>query len=279
MAEATTVRVVSDSTAALDAATAAARGVVIVPTRFVLGGVAYDDGDLPLAGLLARFDEGVTTAGPSPGAFAAALDGADAGAVIITVAADLSSSYKSAVVAAGLARGRPVRVVDSGTAAGAQALAALHAAKVAAGGASVDEVEAAARRVLGRARLYGALETFEYLVRGGRLNSVVGRLASGLRVHPLFDLHEGNIRSLRPAFSRQASISRLLRLWRRSRVEGARLHVIALHALAREAAEHLLAEVRREVEPETALVAEFGAVMVVHTGPGLVGLYWWWEEG
>ena len=273
------VRVITDSTAALDAATAAARGVIVVPTRFVLGGVAHQDGDLPLAELLSRFDEGVSTSGPTPGAYAAALEGADDGAVVITVASRLSSSYKAAVMAAGLSPGSGVRVVDSRTAAGAQALAALHAAEVAGRGASLDQVEAAAGRVLERARLCGALETFEYLVRGGRLNSAVGRLAAGLRVHPLFELREGNIRSLRPAFSRQASIGRLLRLWRRSRVKGARLHVIALHALAPEAAQHLLAEVCREVEPSTALVAEFGAVMVVHTGPGLLGLSWWWEEG
>ena len=98
-------------------------------------------------------------------------------------------------------------------------------------------------------------------------------------MHPLFELREGNIRSLRPAFSRGASITRLLRLWRRTRVPGARLHVIALHALAPEAAHHLLAEVRRRGEPATAMVAEFGAVMVVHTGPGLLALSWWWEEG
>jgi len=274
-----TVRVITDSTAALDADAAAAWGITIVPTRVVLGGVSYRDGELPLQELLARFDEGVTTSGPTPGSFAVALEGADEGAVVLTVASHLSSSHKSAVMAAGLDPGRRVRVIDSRTAAGAQALAALHAAEIARRGASLDEVEEAARRVLGRARLYGVLETFEYLVRGGRLNSTVGRLAAGLRVRPLFELREGNIRSLRPAFSREASIARLLRLWRRSRVRGARLHVIALHALAPEAAHHLLAEVRREVEPVTALVAEFGAVMVVHTGPGLLALSWWWEEG
>jgi fatty acid-binding protein DegV len=100
-----------------------------------------------------------------------------------------------------------------------------------------------------------------------------------MRVHPVFELREGTIRSLRLSFSREMAMARLLRIWRRSRVDGARLHVIALHALAPEAAHHLLDEVRREVEPETALVAEFGAVMVVHTGPGLIGLSWWWEEG
>src|SRR5438270_140076 len=33
-----------------------------------------------------------------------------------------------------------------------------------------------------------------------------------------------------------------------------------------------------EVEPKTAFSASFGTVMMVHTGPGLAGLAWWWEE-
>lgn len=250
----------------------------MVPAKVVLGGVSYPDGTLSLSELLARFDEGVSTAGPSPGDFAEALAGADEGAVVITVAASLSSSFKAAGVAAAMAAGGRVRVVDTRTAAGAEALVALHAARVAAGGAGLDEVEAAARRVLGKVRLFGALETFEYLVRGGRLNSTVGKLAAGLRVHPIFELREGNIRSLAPCFSQKRAVGRLLSYWRRSRIEGARLHLIALHALAPEGAARLLEGVRREVEPATGLVAAFGPVMVVHTGPGLLGLSWWWEE-
>jgi fatty acid-binding protein DegV len=62
-----------------------------------------------------------------------------------------------------------------------------------------------------------------------------------------------------------------------SRVPGSRLHVAALHADAPEPAERLLEQVRAEVEPDTAFVGSFSPVMVVHTGPGLVGLAWWWE--
>jgi len=36
--------------------------------------------------------------------------------------------------------------------------------------------------------------------------------------------------------------------------------------------------VRAEVEPELEFVSEFGSVMVVHTGPGLAGLAWWWSD-
>jgi len=272
------VRVITDSTAALDAATAAAKGITVVPTVVTLGGVSYRDGELPLQELVERFDEGVSTAGPPPAAFASVLDGMQDGAVILTVASGLSSVYRAASVGTKESDAE-VRLVDTGTSAGALALVALHAAEVAATGASLDEVEAAAREVADEARLYGALKTLEYLIRGGRVNGIVGGLADRLGVQPLFELRRGRIGRLRPAFSRRGALNRLVKLWRKSRVDGARLHVIALHALAREEAESLLNRVCAEVEPETALIAEFGAVMVAHTGPGLIGLSWWWEEG
>ena len=272
------VRVITDSTAALDVETAAAHGIVIVPTRVTLGGTNYRDGELPLADLIARFGEGVSTSGPPPGAFADALANLDDGALVLTVAGDLSSTFKSASIASATVPGDRVRVIDTGTAAGAQALVALHAAGVARSGGSLDEVETAARKALGSVQLYGVLETLHYLVRGGRINGVVGGLAGSLGVRPMFELHGSRIRKLRPAFSRRAALDRLVHLWRKSRVEGARLHVVALHALDLKDAEWLLEQVMAESDPTTALIAEFGAVMVVHTGPGLIGLSWWWEE-
>ena len=68
-------------------------------------------------------------------------------------------------------------------------------------------------------------------------------------------------------------VGRLLR----SREPNTRLHVAALHALAPGAAEDLLERVEAEVIPATKFAGEFGSVMVVHTGPGLYGLAWWWE--
>lgn len=270
------VRVITDSAAALDVAVAAEHGVTIVPIRVVVGGVAHRDGDVPLAEVIERVSDGISTSGPPPGAFLEALHGADEGAVIVTVAGALSST----LVAAGIAAGRvptDVRIIDSGTAAGAQALIALRAAAVAAAGGTLDEVEVAARRVAARARLLGTLETLDFLVAGGRVNHVFGRLARRLGVRPVFELSSGKIKRLRPAFSSAGGQRRLIGEWRRSRVPGARAHVIALHAMAEPAARSLMETVRSECDPATALVSEFGAGMVVHTGPGLVGLAWWWE--
>lgn len=271
-----TVRVITDSAAALDADVAAKHGVVVVPIRVVIGGVSYRDGEVPLSEVVSRVHDGVTTSGPPPGAFLEALRGAGEGAVIVTVAGSLSSTLVSAGIAAGRVPG-DVRIVDTGSAAGAQALVALHAAEVAAKGASLEVVEVAARRVSARARLVGMLETLDYLVRGGRVNNIVG-LVGRVGVRPLFELSAGKIHRLRPAFSAQGGRRRMLGQWRRSRIPGARAHVIALHAMAEDGARGLLDAVREECDPETALVSEFGAGMVVHTGPGLIGLSWWWED-
>jgi fatty acid-binding protein DegV len=87
------------------------------------------------------------------------------------------------------------------------------------------------------------------------------------------------VHRLRPALSAEAASDRMLGLLRRSRVEGARLHVVSLHALALDTADRLLARAEEQFGPATAFVGEFGPVMVVHTGPGLAGLAWWWDGG
>ena len=43
-------------------------------------------------------------------------------------------------------------------------------------------------------------------------------------------------------------------------------------------AHRLLERVEQQFGPTTAFVGEFGPVMVVHTGPGLAGLAWWWDD-
>jgi fatty acid-binding protein DegV len=106
---------------------------------------------------------------------------------------------------------------------------------------------------------------------------IAGRAGRSLGLNPLFEFRRGHPRPLRPALSRQAALDRMVTALLNSRVAGAHLHLAALHAGAVEPAERLLEQVRAEVEPATAFLGSFSPVMVVHTGPGLVGLAWWWD--
>jgi DegV family protein with EDD domain len=270
-----TVRVITDSAAALDAATAAEHGITVVPILVTIGDTTYRDGELPLPELLERLGEGVTTSGPSPGAFAQALSDAADGAVVVTVAGSLSSTFRSATVA-GREYRHPLEIIDSGSAAGAQALVALHAARIARDGGGVAEIAAAARSAAARVRLVGVLDTLEFLVRGGRVPGLVGSIAGTLRIKPLFELSAGRVHRLRPAFSRTSAVQRIVTAFERSRPSGGVAHCAAVHADAETEARALLERVKAGAA--TALISGFGPGMVAHAGPGVVGLAWWWED-
>jgi DegV family protein with EDD domain len=272
------VAIVTDSAAALPPDIARGRDITVVPMWLTVGGRAAHEGDVPLAELLTHDD--ISTSGPTPGEFEAVVKErartTDDGVLVLTIASTMSSTYEAAVLGA-RAAGSLARVVDTTTAAGAQALVVLAAADAAARGASLAEVEAAARAAIAQVQLVATVPNLDHLVRSGRVPNVAGWAGRRLGIAPLFEFRDGGAHALRPARGIPAALDRILSRWRRTRVEGARLHVAALHAQAEDAASELLERVRAEAEPATAFVGPFGSVMVVHTGPGLVGLAWRWE--
>jgi DegV family protein with EDD domain len=283
-----TVGIVTDGAASLPEELARSLGVTVVPLEVSIGGRNASNGErVPLDEVVRRLRDGVRTSSPPPGRFASAIErgrrGGD-GVLVLTVARSMSSTYQAAALAARRAGGDPgpVEVLDTRTAAGGQGLVVLAAAKAAQQGLPLPEVAAAARAAAERVRLLATLDSLDQLVAGGRLPKAAGRLGALFHVQPLFEFSHGAIRPRVPAFSRAGARRRILRRWRRSRPHGpAALHVAALHALAPKEAESLLAAVRAELgsEPATAFIGEFDAAMVAHTGPGLIGLAWWWEEG
>ena len=273
------VSIVTDSAASLPPDLAACHDITVVPMSLTLGGISYRDGDLSLAELLSRLDEGVTTSAPSPGEVAKAVEESlgDDGVLVLTIAGTMSGTFHAAHVASSLVDGA-VRVFDTETAAGAEGLVVLAAALVARDGGRLDEVEATAAHVRDRVRLVATVDSLDHLVRSGRVPGIAGRAGRSLGLNPLFEFRRGHPRPLRPALSRPTALDRMTAALFNSRVAGARLHVAALHAGAPEPAERLLEQVRAEVDPATEFLGSFSPVMVVHTGPGLVGLAWWWDE-
>jgi DegV family protein with EDD domain len=277
------VAVITDSAASLAPQLAADHNVTVVPLHLMVGGRVVTNGDLSLAEVVERWDEGITTAAPSPGEFVDAVKRAGSDeAVVLTVASRVSGVWNAARLAAEAA-GIPVSVVDTETAAGAQALVVLAAADAAASGAPRAAVEAAARDAIDGVHLVAVVDGLDYLVRSGRVPGIAGWAGRMLGLQPLFEFRRGSARRLRPATSREAALERILTHWRRScspAVPGGRLHVAGLHASADADAEALVKRVRDELTPDapaTELILEFSPVMVAHTGPGLVGLAWWWQ--
>ena len=143
-------------------------------------------------------------------------------------------------------------------------------------GLSLDDVARVATDVAARVRLVATVPDLEHLVRSGRVPGIAGWAGRTLGLSPLFEFRTGKVHRLRPAAGSTPRYDRLVARFRRDAVPGCRPHVVALHALAPEAAQALLDRVG-DADPVESFTSEFGSVMVVHAGPGLVGLAWWWE--
>jgi fatty acid-binding protein DegV len=308
-----TVTVVTDSAAALPADLVERYGIRVVPLWLTIGDERHRDGDIPLDELVRRFDEPISTSAPSPGEFATVIaDARRTGAVLVlTIASAMSSTHDSARLAAKLVAdddaqvrgpaaagdpgtvppiaphegavdpdGHAVTVVDTGTAAGAQALVVLAAAQAAAAGDDTAAVLAVAERVAARVRLVATVADLERLARSGRVPDAARWIGDKLGVRPLFEFREGRARPLRPAFSPEAARDRIVQRCAAAAPGGdpsaGRLHVTVLHALAPDAADDLVDRVR-PLRPASLLVGPFSPVMVSHTGRGLAGLAWWWD--
>lgn len=198
------VAVVTDSASALPPEVAARAALNVAPMEITIGDRTYEDGRQGLSSqqFAQLRDRRVRpqTAAPKPGVWLDKIrEAAAQGEAVfcVTLSAKLSAAYDAACTARDLAATElpetTVRVFDSCTAAGAEALVALAAAKVAAARAGLDEVEREARKVAQRVRLLAYLDTLEYVWRSGRVPRVAVWATSLLDVKPVMELYQGKI--------------------------------------------------------------------------------------
>lgn len=275
------VAVITDSTACIPPEVARQERIDVIPLNLVFEGRTYVDGldhdTAEFYRLLSSSRSLPTTAAPSPGEYLRAIRARAEGAravLCITVSAQFSAMYDSALAAARLAReefpGLDVRVLDSRNAAMAQGFVVIEAARAARRGADIDACIARAEEIMPRVSLLVVLDTLEYLARGGRVPRVAVWASQVLQVKPIVQFRERDIRLVARTRTRARALDRLAELLAERTAGEGPLHVCVHHANAPGDAERL-AERARALGPAELYVSEFTQVMGVHTGPGLVG--------
>ena len=194
------IRVVTDSACDLPQALVDELKIDIVPLSIRFGAEEFvDRRDLTPEEFWARCAASPVlpeTAAPSPGAFGAAYqraadDGCD-GVVCINLSSALSATYQAAVQAAGEAP-VPVKVVDSTSLTLGQGIMVLAGARAAAAGKGLDDVAGTVEDLVPRTRVFGALDTLEYLKKGGRIGAAKALLGSMLSVKPILRIQDGAV--------------------------------------------------------------------------------------
>ena len=260
----------------------------VVPMELFIDGKTYLDGvDLPpqeFYSVLARSDRTPTTSAPSPAsfikAFAAAAEHANS-VLCLTLLSTLSATYNVATVAAETARqdtpGAIIEVMDTRTAAGAESLVVLAAARAAAIGADLAQVKEAAQRVSQGVELIAFLDTMYYLWKSGRIPRIAAWAGSILKLKPMLKLSNGEIRPMERPRTRERATERLLALTR-ERVGDSSIRANVMHANALQNALDLKERLLARLNCVEVLISEFTPVMGTHTGPGLLGIAFHREE-
>src|SRR4029079_316025 len=204
----------------MDPARGAEHGTAIVPLMVSFGAETFSAGlDLSREDFWARVKTPgspiATTAACSPGTFQVAYqkafdDGADA-IVSVHVADTLSGTLKAAQVARQSFAGRDIRIVDSMSASMGEGMLAELAVRMAAAGASADGIASTLERRRADLQVYLALETLEYLKRGGRISGAQAAIGTLLSVKPIIEIKDGRVETTERVRTRGKARERLLR--------------------------------------------------------------------
>jgi DegV family protein with EDD domain len=277
------VGVLTDTTASIPEKLARELGIEIVP-YYVHRGLEtlrdmVDVKPDEFAEWLAKATKLPTTSNPAPGDYLIGLRHLAERVnriVALTMTSKGSGAYQSCRAAVHLLREQfpevRVEVVDTLQVAMSQGWAAMESARAALSGLGFDGVVQRAREVARKGMMIQTADTLRYLYMGGRIGKAQHLVGSLLNIKPLIGMQDGVIVALGTARSRLKAYRRMVELMQQRLGEGTRIKVAFTHVAALEQLEILQELVAARFELVETIVTDLSPALVVHTGPGTVGV-------
>ena len=270
------VKVVTDSTADIPEELAAELEITIVPCNVHFGLETYRDGlELSKEEFYAKLKTSFTlptTSAPAVGLFEATykeLASETDQILSIHLASALSAIYNSAHLGAEAVSGVEITLIDSGQVSMGLGWLVISAARAAQEGQPLAQIVALVEDMRPRVRVFAALDTLEYLRKGGRVGKTVAALGTLLNIKPLVEVRDSAVLPLERVRTRQRSIQRLIELVAEL---GSLEELAVLHTNAPQEAQRLAEEISFLHPLERILIAEAGVIIGTHAGPNGLGV-------
>jgi len=275
------IAVVTDSTAYIPKEALGNLRIPVIPLWLIWGDERFRDGvDIDPATFYRRLRTNKTfptTSQPSAGEFVdffrrvAAESDTDT-IVGIHISSKISGTVASAEMAKAQLPELNITIIDSFSTSMGLGFIALAAARVAATGGSLEEVIAAAERIRDRINVLFAVDTLEYLHRGGRIGGAKRFLGTALNIKPLLHLHDGRVEPLAQVRTKRKAIARMLEV-AEERLAGKRMAEAAIIDVDSPDEGDAVAErVRERFGLSTVHRTTVSPVIGTHAGPGTVGI-------
>ncbi len=273
------VALVTDSTATIPAYLIDKRPIHVAPQVLIWNGDTMEDGvDIQPAEFYARLKTSKTmpsTSQVTPKTFQrifSDLLAKDFQILAILISEKLSGSIASASQVKEMLPSAPIEIMDSYTTAMALGFQVLEVAKAAEQGASLAECVRLAEEARKHTGVVFAVDTLEFLHRGGRIGGATRFLGSALNIKPILEVVGGRVEAIERVRTRSKSLDRLLEL-AEERIGGRKpVHLASLHTNVPEDAQMLLERAKARIEAVEAISSEVSPVVGTHAGPGTVGI-------
>jgi DegV family protein with EDD domain len=276
------VALVTDSTSDIPSDFLRSSNITIAPLQIIWDGKTMQDGvDIQPHEFYQRLSNSKslpTTSQTSPAVFTAIYERLlEQGFDILSIhlSSKLSGTLDSAQQAKNGLPGAKIELIDSEMASIALGFQVMTIAKAAAQGATLAECKQLADQAVKCSGAIFALNTLEFLRRGGRIGGAAAFLGTALNLKPILELKDGQVAAIDRVRTLSKAIDRLLDLFEDRLQKRTPLHISALHSASPDAAQILLERTcqRFNINNITdAFITEITPALGSHTGPGALGL-------
>lgn len=255
-------------------------GVYVLPLIVQYSDKAYRDGvDITPEDVYSRLPQEIpTTSLPTPEQIInlfdqVVADGYDT-AVVVTLSSGLSGTHNAIRLMAEEYPALDVHILDTkniGIGAGFSTIAAAEQLQA---GKPLEEIISYVKNSIENTKIFFSLRTLEYLRKGGRIGLVTGIIGNVLNLKPIISCNEDGIYyNVKVARGEKQSLREMLRLAKEYAAQFSSYNVAICDGDAKSEADTLLATVRENFpNAKNIYHTHVSPALVVHTGPGLIGI-------
>lgn len=138
---------------------------------------------------------------------------------------------------------------------------------------SIKELEEKLNYYVPRVRSQFAVETLDYLYKGGRCSSLVFIFGKGLHIRPIIRVANGKMSVFKkPRGKMVKALNELLQIFKDDLANIELDRVMLTHSLAPESMEYLKQELLKLIPEEKLMITEAGSIISAHCGKGTIGI-------
>lgn len=272
------VRIVTDTTAGLNASVVQRYQIPVIPQIVMFGTTSYREGvDLDIPSFLTRLKaarELPKTAAPPPEWFVETFNRlVPRGEPILCIhpSADVSGTVRSALTAALEFPGADIRVIDTRLIASPVATLVELAARWADDGETADTIERRLHSLMARGRIYFLVPGLEYLIKGGRIGGASGLIGTVLQIKPILTFAGGHVEPFERVRTQKQALARLQEIVITQIPRDGTGYLTVMHAGVADAGQSLADKLGAELGLASVPLHEVPPAVIVHGGPGILG--------